>query len=151
MVDTLDGVKLGMSQLDVQLAKGKPTDSEVDDDGDAISVYSTSEGVFMLIVFRGDKPDQLKAAVVCEHGGYSTLLGLGKNNSEQDVLKKLGPPTSTSVHAAGLSKLISYAPYKVGYEIEKGQVQEVCISSTGKVSYGTEYGKSDSPKASPSK
>lgn len=151
-VDSLDGVRLGMSQLDLKLAKGK-AEELLDDHGKPANMWlykpSQNSSTALTVHFTGDNPEDLRVAIVCEEGGYSKLLGLGRFNSEADVVGKLGTPSSSSIHAGGLNKMISYSAYKVAYHIEKGAVKEVCITSTGKLAFTEEYGKAS--QAAPSK
>ncbi len=150
LVESLDDVKLGMSKLDVKLAKGEGTEL-LDDDGkpNNIWLYKSGSDTSLTIHFTGEAAEEPKVSIVCTEGGYSSLLGFNSFNSEDDVLQKLGTPSNTSVHAAGLTKLISFAPYKVAYHIAKGQVTEVCITSAGKIAFEDEYGKSDSKDIKP--
>ena len=92
-----------------------------------------------LVIFYGDGKDSLRASIVCERGGYNRLLGLGRFNTEQQVIAKLGRPTSESVHSNGLFKLISFKRWNVAYEIQKGEVTEWCVTNSGSVAYTEEY------------
>ena len=77
--------------------------------------------------------------IVCEQDGYSSLLGFSRFSNEADVIKKLGPPDHTSIRANGLEKMISYSKWKASYQIAKGAVTAVCMSSSGEVSFKDEY------------
>jgi hypothetical protein len=142
----LEGVRLGMTPVQVTLARGEPTkksETAKDKDGE-IRVGWTYQDTgttdeWTLVMFFGRSENELKASIVCRRGGYTTLHGLGRFNSEGDVLNKLGQPTNESIHKSGLSKIISFASLKTAYTITKGQVSEVCVTDTGAVTYADEY------------
>ena len=153
VVTELSGVRLGMNPLEVKLAKGAPAtenqpSQQEDGEFQITWVYSLDDNAeeHTLVIFRGEKAEATSVAIVCESGGYSRVLGFGRFDSEKDVLEKLGPPTNESIRQNGLSKVISYKPWKVAYEIEKGLVADRCISESGKVSYTAEYGKAEKAK-----
>jgi hypothetical protein len=135
-----------MGPLEVKLLKGQPTnaaDSTPSKQGDEFGLWwlfrSDGGDGSTMVTFYGPTPDSLKAAIVCARGGYSTLLGLGRFNTEKDVLTKLGEPTSQSIGKDGLSKIISFKPLKVAYELTKGSVSEICVTESGTIGYVEEY------------
>ena len=149
-VTELAGVRLGMSSVEVKLAKGAPqneAEAKTEREGDEYSLlWYFKDGDYSPVVqvrFYGKTEDTLKASVVCDTGA-SRLFGLATYSSERQVVEKLGPPTKTSIAENGLSKVVSFKPYKVAFAVEKGTVTEVCISQSGTVAYAREY------KASPS-
>lgn len=111
VVGELSAVRLGMKPVDVKLSKGAPANEdsavpEVDDDGTASLVWGFREtyGDRLLIVhFSGPDPESLSVSIVCEKNGYARLFGLGCYSTEQDVLDKLGQPTTTSISRDGRS------------------------------------------------
>jgi len=147
VVEILDGVRLGMSPLEVKLAKGAPTtegqiafdDSKKEFRQGWLFKPSDVLDEKLVVIFYGATKDKLVANIVCQSDGYESLLGVSRYTAEQAILDKFGKPTGTSIHVDGLSKLISYRPYKVAFEITKGQVSELCISSTGEVTFTDEY------------
>ncbi len=46
----------------------------------------------------------------------------------------------------GLSKYISYEQWNVSYEIERGDIEVLCISEDGKMTYTDEYGAEPDPE-----
>lgn len=146
VVEMLDGVRLGMSPLDVKLLKGASNN-------DATATPERTDGEYRLVwffkpsdfdprlgvIFYGKETDRLKVAIVCETDGYNKVLGLGRFSSEEEVTAKLGQPTETSIAKDGLAKLVSFKPYKIAFRLSKGQVSEVCISESGAVAYAEEY------------
>lgn len=149
VVEMLDGVRLGMSPLDVKLAKGAPKNDatatpekteRTDGEYRLGWFFNPSEsGPTLGVIFYGKEISSLKVAIVCETDGYNKVLGLGRFNSEDEVTAKLGQPTETSIAKDGLSKLVSFKPYKIAFALSKGQVSEVCISESGSVTYAEEY------------
>jgi hypothetical protein len=143
-VETFAGVRLGMRPLEVKLTKGAPTDEgtlEKDDDGKFRMewVFGDSTNEQLAVLFYGSDEADLKVSVVCESGGYDTLLGIGRFHKEEDVRQKLGAPTSESIAADGLAKLMSFKKWKVAFEVSKGSVADRCITESGGVSYIDEY------------
>jgi hypothetical protein len=143
-MSTLGGIRLGMSPLEVKLAKGNPTreDTNVGKDKEPRLGWlfgSDSGGDQIVVIFSGASPDTQRVDIVCQRGGYESLLGLGRFNSEQDVVSRLGAPTATSVNSEGLAKLISFKAYNVAFEITRGQVSELCVTASGHVSYIDEH------------
>lgn len=151
-VSELNGVRLGMTPVEVKLAKGSPSnekDNKIDQDGDKPRLgwlfsggQATDEST--IVVFFGTTPEDVKAAIVCAEGGYGNLLGLGPYSSEKDIIERLGAPSSVSIHENGLSKFVSFKPLKVAFELTKGQVSKMCVTRYGRVAYTSEYhGKPD--------
>src|SRR6185503_8768735 len=116
VVEELAGIRLGMSPVDVKLAKGAPNNE------DHANVERARDGGYSLdwffqngsysprtdVIFYGKQIDGLRASIVCEKDGYSRPFGLGSYSTEADVLDKLGQPTNTSIAEDGLSKMVSF-------------------------------------------
>jgi len=130
----LGKISLGMSPVDVTLQLGKPSAELVDDDGGKRFVYSGYSAIDYLIKFENDS-----VAFVCTYQYLNEVFGLGVYDSEEKVLKKLGSPSNTSINKEGLTKFISYDKYKVSFGIERGEVDSVCVTKSGKVSFAEEY------------
>lgn len=149
IMDELDGIRFGMSPLEVKLVKGAPTrEGEVvereKDAGEKFKmtwIYKQNEFCnTLLIIFSGNERNALRASIICDDDIYSKIFGLNKYDSEETVIKKLGIPSHESIHSDGLQKAISYEQWKVGFEIEKGNVTRVCVSESGKLTFANEYG-----------
>lgn len=146
VVDELAGVRLGMTPVEVKLAKGAP-DQQEDQPGDKGDLgqrwlFGTREYDEKLgVLFYGKSEDSLRVSIVCLRDSYRELLGIGRFSSEADLISKLGQPSGTSIAKDGLQKLVSFERWKVAYEIAKGQVSQICISETGSVSFVDEYKK----------
>jgi hypothetical protein len=151
VVEVLSGVRLGMSPLDVKLAKGAPKSEDLatkeKDEYRAGWVFNESDsGPSLLVLFYGSESTNLRVSIVCETDGYSTFFGLGRFSSEDAVIAKLGKPTRTSIAKDGLQKMISYEPYKVVFTIAKGAVTDICISESKGVKFAEEYQASQTEK-----
>lgn len=143
---SIGDVSLGMTPLEVTLALGAPSvDSKYTEETDEYRrfVYNdySNELDYFIRFSKGDDATA-KAEIVCTEVSYRNIFGLGKYSSEKQVVAKLGKPTSTSIKDDGLGKFISYLPWKVAFLIEKGQVQSLCVTESGKVSFLQEYGTS---------
>jgi hypothetical protein len=146
----LNGVRLGMTPLEVRLAKGAPTTEEEakgEKEDEKVKLGWQFRGELgdesTVVIFYGSTTDTMKVAIVCARGGYSTLLGLGRHSNEKDVIKKLGQPSTVSISKDGLSKIMSFESFKVAYELTKGQVTELCVTESGGVNYVEQYQQKD--------
>ena len=139
------GVQLGMSPTDVTLALGKPFASskiETDGNGRAHLIYVYSKGKnddhSLDVTFHGANPSSMRAAVVCEQGGFSSLLGFDKFSREQDIVRLLGHPTFTSIRGDGLEKTISCSQWNASFKIALGKVMGLCIHQGNFIQYDKE-------------
>ena len=145
IIGELGGVRLGMSPTDVTLALGRPfASSKVEADGadrtHLIYVYSKSKNDdhSLDVTFHGSNPSNMRAAVVCEQGGFSSLLGFDKFSREQDIVRVLGTPTFTSIRGDGLEKAISYSAWNAAFKIALGKVVGFCIHQGSFIQYDKE-------------
>lgn len=140
----LESIALGMTQLDVQLQRGKAS-RELKAEGSSKDVRwiffdNDREDDFTFVLFREDDSTSiLSVSIVCRHSSFLSLLGFSSYTKESAIIAKLGPPTYSSVRADGLAKTISYAQWKASFEFEKGEMIGVCISESGKVRYSEEH------------
>lgn len=134
--DTLHGVRLGMSAVDVKLAKGLP--EFVSDDGHLWNFHPDRE-LTVAVMFDDSPPESKVVKAVCADTSRSIVLGVTSFDSEDAIVRRLGSPSSTSIAGSGLSKYISYKSYNAAFELEKGRVKEVCITSEGAMTYGKGY------------
>lgn len=132
---SLGKVSLGMSPVDVTLLLGKPDGEWTDPGGEKRFIYGSYGDTDYLIRFGADNT----VGVICTYEYYNDVFGLGVYDSESAVLKKLGPPTNTSINKDGLMKFISYEKFKVAFGIAEGSVDSVCVTKSGKVSFIEEY------------
>jgi hypothetical protein len=141
-IESLAGLSLGMSLVDVKIKKGAPDkDSEPSEiDGEFVTrwAYGGNDpyGDLFFLMFNGPDAANQKLAIICYSRGVRKLpFGIDRSSYESEVINKLGNPTRISIGKDGLSKFMSYKSLKVAFEIEKGTVAQVCISESGRVVY----------------
>lgn len=139
---SLSGITLGMSELDVTLAKGAPDEvSELDPISDGFRKYLLYKGSYdsyTYAILRGSK-DKLFVTDICDNGGYGKVLGFGEYSSESDIISKLGTPSNVSVNQQGTEKLLSFPQWNAAFEIEKSHAKKVCVTSRPQMNYSVEY------------
>jgi len=92
------------------------------------------------VLFNGTELD-LKTVRTCERGGYGRVLGFNRYSSEKAILDKLGEPETVSISPTGTVKLINYPQWNASFQIQKGSVIRVCVTSLkGGTRYINEYG-----------
>lgn len=148
----LVGVKLGMSPTDVTLVLGKPdtTTEPSFQAGETRFDYSYPDQNLSITFYGADKY-HAKANIICTSQPFAKVLGFDNLSSEQFVLQRLGKPSSTSVSRDGLSKIDSYAQWKVSFFISKGMISEKCLTSSGGMSFSEELLTPDQQKAADAK
>lgn len=133
-MDQLGSISLGMKPVDVTLELGKPSDEITNDEGNKGFIYNGYSGIEYFIAF--DENDTVRR--ICSENSYREVMGLGKYDSEEKIVNKLGKPSNTSVNVEGTRKFISFAKYNVSFEVEQGDVRLVCVTTT-EMSYADEY------------
>ncbi len=154
MIGELAGVRLGMSPTDVTLTLGKPAaSSKLASDGGGRAhltyVYTKphNEDYALNITFFGKDQTVAHAVVICEQGGFSSLLGFDKFSQEQDILRLLGTPSFSSVRGDGLEKAISYSAWNASFKIARGKVVALCIHQGNFIQYDQELPTVHPPEA----
>jgi len=143
LVMRLAGIGLGMSPTDVTVTLGKPSAAtEVDERGRAhlTYVYTKDQNAdFSLdVTFFGPDRLSMRAVVICEKGGFASLLGFDRFASEEAVLGQLGAPSYSSVRGDGLEKVISYNRWNASFKIARGKVAGICIHQGKFIQYDKE-------------
>ena len=145
LVTRLAGIGLGMSPTDVTVTLGKPSTAAataVDERGRAhlTYVYTKDQNAdySLEVTFFGPDRLSMRAVVICEKGGFASLLGFDRYASEDAVLGQLGPPTYSSVRRDGLEKVISYNTWNASFKIARGKVAGICIHQGKFVQYDKE-------------
>lgn len=145
-LDGLWGIKFGATPVDVQIAKGAPDGKHdpITDGKDlrltwGYGLDSTSQEYLHLVIFSNNK-----ASIICSGSGEYPLIvafpfGFTGTTTEDEIVKKFGPRSYTSIRPDGLAKAISYPKYNVAFEIEKGVLKETCAITGGKLDYSEEY------------
>lgn len=144
-MDSLNGIHLGMSEVDVTLAKGEPDDqSEFDPTPDGFRkflLYGNFKESYTYAILRGSKESMI-VTDVCDKGGYGRVLGFSKYSSEKSLIEKLGEPSNISINDKGTEKILSFEQWNAAFEIAKGSVIKVCVTSRPQMRYSTEFGQS---------
>jgi hypothetical protein len=137
-LDGIDGMKLGMSPLDVQLLRGVPVskqDEVIAGEARTRWFYQNEKGELEYFLLFG-KPG---LHIVCRMGRFAGEFGLGYGTTEEDAIGKLGRPTNVSVNKEGLEKALSFSKYRVGLSFKQGQLTDLCVTDTGKLKFAEEY------------
>jgi len=96
VMSSLNGIQLGMSEVDVTLQKGEPDQIlELDPTPDGIRkflLFKGSSDSYTYAILRGKK-DAMIVTDVCDKGGYGRVLGFGEYSSEEAIIEKLGKPS----------------------------------------------------------
>lgn len=149
VMSSLNGIHLGMSEVDVTLQKGEPDKiSEIDPTSNGFRKYLLFEGSsdsYTYAILRGKK-DSMVVTDICDKGGYGRVLGFGEYSTENAVLEKLGKPSNVSINEKGTEKLLSYPQWNAAFEIEKGNIVQVCVTNRPQMRYSTEYGEAKGTK-----
>ena len=153
VVEEYRDIKLGMSRVEATLIKGAPYSglggeiSEVEEgESEDRTLYSLSlyfdyfdnGDNYVVAVLWGTSEATLEVGRVCRVGGYADLLGFGPYSSEEQVIEKLGTPSSVSINSDGLSKWVNYDQWNVAYNIRAGNVGARCMTDFD-MSYSDEY------------
>lgn len=148
IVTTLNGISLGMSEVDVTLQKGKPDQvSELDPIEDGYRKFLLYKGfsdAYTYTILRGQK-ESMVVTDICDKGGYGRVLGFGEYSSEEDVVEKLGKPSNVSVNEKGTEKILSYQKWNAAFEVAQGAVTKVCVTNQPAMRYSIEYGEPSEP------
>jgi hypothetical protein len=136
-IDKLGAISLGMAPVDVTLALGEPAKKTLSATGKTRYIYTDYSGYTTeyLIDFENEA-----VSTVCSEDYTNDFAGLGVYDREENVTKKLGLPSKTSINKNGLEKAISYEKYGVSFLVAKGSVKAVCATDSGGISYVEEYG-----------
>ncbi|USN87862.1 MAG: hypothetical protein H6779_00240 [Candidatus Nomurabacteria bacterium] len=122
-VTELAGISLGMKKVDVTLIKGQPSDEIEFEGGSSLNYkdyssflmvnWNTAEGVYRI----------------CSSKYSDEIFGLGKYNSYNDVVKKLGQPAEKSINTEGTRMIANYPDYNVAFGVNAGEVDMACVTS----------------------
>lgn len=135
----LGKISIDMTPVEVTLQLGKPGFDKTDDLGVRRFIYADYGTMDYSVKFEKDASGVEKLTKACSGDYMNDIFGLGVYDSEDNVIKKLGEPTNTSVRKDGLAKFISYKKWKVAFLIEKGEVKQTCITKSGNVTFLEEY------------
>jgi hypothetical protein len=118
------GISLGMKKVDVTLIKGKPTEEDEIENGITLRYKDYSSSSFLSInkiygVYR-----------ICSTDYSDEIFGLGKYDTFDQMVKKLGEPTQKSINSEGTGMMANYTQYNVSYGINAGEIYMACLTSS---------------------
>ena len=135
-VRSLDGLHLGMSEVDVTLALGEKPEAINS------SVYSSRRE----LVFSGGLKLQFATSgmssvlyQICSSGPPYELK-IYNNTTESDILSRFGEPSFVSVSNDGTTKISSFKNSNLAFEFRKNEILKACVSNKMPVRYVDEYG-----------
>jgi hypothetical protein len=136
---SLGGAKLGMSPTEAKLTLGKPdAEGEPSMEGLTTRIDFTYSYPALTITFYGKDKYSTRAGIICGQDSQTSLFGFSNSDQEEAVIKRLGPPDTTSISSDGLTKIISYSKWKASFDIAKGVVVGKCIHTFPTMSFTSE-------------
>ncbi len=136
----LNGIELGMTELEITLAKGAPTrklDTNDNDDRKYL-IYGKALTTATVAILK-EHEGKFRVTDICDRGGYGDVLGFNIFSTEDAIVSKLGEPSSTSINETGTSKIINYPKWNAAFEIAQHRVVKTCVTSRVERRYATEY------------
>lgn len=138
---SLNGISLGMTEVEVTLAKGIPTEpaeAKLVEDDKSIKKTLSYDDCFVRL--RGPTEEDLVVTTVCDTKEWSTtkVAGIDTRTSENEVVRKLGQSPNTSVNEEGTIKILNYPKWKAAYFMQKGSVIQICITEES-IGYRVEH------------
>jgi hypothetical protein len=134
------GIQLGASRVDVTLKHGLPEQesSPTRPDGKKQDVLTYDD---FSVTLRGEEVANF-VYMVCSDGSWPNardLLGISNNWSEDGVISILGAPSSESIDADGLKKIMNYRELNLSLVLAEGRVDEICMTEGGSIRWFEEY------------
>ena len=135
-VHQLEGLRLGMSEVDVTLALGKRPDA----------VKASAYGNRRELVFSGGPELHFASSGtasalyrICS-SGPPYELEIYDDTTEKEILRRFGAPSFVSVSNDGTTKISSFERSNLAFEFRQDKILKACVSSKMPVRYGDEYG-----------
>jgi hypothetical protein len=125
---TIRGIGVGMSDLEVKIAIGEP---DVDKAHPSVWLYSGGD-----LYIRFDEKNRVSA--VC-YPPVADNPVLDMQLTEREVKARFGEPVHESIHASGLKKMMNYNTPQYSFGIQLNEAQLVCIHDGQGMIYDTEY------------
>ncbi len=127
IITNINGIYLGMPEVEVTLAKGKP--------GTASILESILNGFKRPMLYgsttigvEGPSEDKLAVKYVCQYEYDIHIMGFKKHTTEQEIIKKLGNSNNMSINKDGTRKILNYPEYNVSFTLEKNTVISACMT-----------------------
>jgi hypothetical protein len=135
-VNSLADISIGMKKVDVTIKKGKPDTEHVSEEGVLSLYYKDYSGTIKMFLNINSDNEVYR---ICSFQSSDNVLGLGKWDSLEEVIKKLGEPQEKSINKEGTSMIITYPQYNVAFEIIEGNVNMTCVTTQEKMGFTEEY------------
>lgn len=139
-VKSLDGIELGMSEVDVTLAFGRlPDHTYEEDDGEFKYLsYATPRGLRVELLKLGDI---FEVYNICTEYPIIKEKGVSWDNStEESVVKKLGSPSHVSISEDGTKKYMSFSKVNLAFLFQGSKIKEACVTKALPIIFSKEYG-----------
>lgn len=140
----LFNIALGASPVEVRLALGEPQYQFVATSSNSVETlsylyreYSWSDDIDKFIRFKKSE-GEYKMSFICDYALSEGLFDFYSWVSKEEVIKKLGNPTSESIKADGLRKMLYFKKFNISVEIEKGKINTYCVTNEP-ITYVAEY------------
>ena len=133
-IEKMAGLRLGLSQEEVKLLKGKPTIIDKIEDHDGFYTlywyYGYPSGKYLAITFSGTDKDNLVTSMICGHPDDMPIEGIWHANSvyENVFYETFGKPEYIDVSKDRLSKWISYPKLNAAFEMKDNSARSVCLT-----------------------
>jgi apolipoprotein N-acyltransferase len=132
--DEVRNITLGMTQADVLVELGKPSDQKIKNNEKYITDlwnYESENLSFIVAYDSGNK----KAVVMCEQSPR-LQTPFGYKMTQKDITEKLGEYASASYTKDQLKKRINFPSFNVAFYVEGGVIIAYCVSEAAKIALG---------------
>jgi len=134
--NSLAGLVLGMKEVDVTLKKGKPDTENTNDEGIKLIKYQDYTGNDEIMISISPTEGVTR---VCSFKYSDEVFSLGKYDSYETIIKKLGEPPEKSINKAGTAMFVTYPQYNLAFGVSENEVELTCITAKDKISFYEEY------------
>lgn len=137
------GISLTSTQADIRFLKGAPLEEHSKPDRWVYPAHSGSGkagDAFYIVQFRDTKVRYITYWSNEDQIINPYVLGLSVGSSYDEVVKKLGQPSSVSTSSDGLKRLLSFEKYQAFFEFSQGKVlgYGIYAPATGPIKFRNE-------------
>ena len=127
-------ITLGMTQADVMVELGKPSDTKFKNTEKYITELWNYESKDLYFYVAYDSENK-KVVVMCEQSPR-LQTPFGYKMTQKDIIEKLGEYASASYTKDQLKKRIDFPSFNVSFYIEGGIIIAYCVSEAAKIALG---------------
>ena len=138
-VTSHSGIELGITELELILKRGNP-DNLVDQDARKIYSYVYSQA---LVFYLYDVAGTYILKTICDTKPQNTPLSINEEDSESDIITKLGSNYQESIDINGFDKLLFYPEYNVVYFLRENKLHTYCVTSKNNFGFKEENTEGD--------